>query len=189
MLVDRMADRLARRVRGWMAAAALMVFVVFTVVVLPAQADAGAFYTSRYPAPDTSWWYTPEDLYAAAEVWGPVGRSAYVRARMTFDVIWPLVYGSFLLLTLSWTWARATATGSRWRRITLLPAVVVLLDFGENVCTATAMARYPARTPVLAELAPVLTAAKWLALAASFVLLMLGVVTALLTAVRRRPKR
>lgn len=186
MLVDRVADRLAGRVRGWMAAAALVAFVVVTAVVLPAQADAGAFYTSRYPAPDTSWWYAPGDLYAAAEAWGPVGRSAYVRARITFDVFWPLVYGGFLLLTLSWSWARATVAGSRWRRVALLPVVVVLLDFGENVCTATVMARYPARTPVLAELAPVLTAAKWLTLTACFGLLVLGVVAALIAAVRGR---
>lgn len=185
-LVDRVADRLARGVRWWMAVAALVVFGLFTAVVLPTQAEAGAFYTSRYPAPDTSWWYLPGDLYAAAEAWGPDGRAAYVRARVTFDVIWPLVYGTFLLVTLSWVWARATGSGSRWRRVALLPVVAVGLDYAENVCTATVMARYPARTPVLAELAPLFTAAKWLTLSASFVLLGIGVVVALVVAVRGR---
>ena len=185
-LLDRVAGWLAERVRWWVAAVGLVLFTVFIVVVLPAQAAAGSFYTSLSPAPDTERWYAPADLYAAAEAWGEAGRSAYVRARVTFDVVWPLAYGIFLLTGLSWLWALATSPGSRWRRIALLPILVVLLDYAENICTATVVARYPARTPVLADLAPVFTAAKWLTLTACFVLLAVGVVAAAVTAIRHR---
>ncbi len=178
-VVDRGAARLARGVRGWMAIGAVVLFMVFMTVVLPAQLDAGAFYTERYPAPDTSMSYAPDDLYAAAEAWGREGRAAYVHQRVTFDVVWPIVYGMFLLTTLAWVWARGTAPGSRWRRVALLPVVAVALDFAENTCTATVMARYPARTPVLAELAPLFTAGKWLAIAVSFILLVIGGIVAL----------
>ncbi|MBB1514052.1 hypothetical protein H5399_15805 [Tessaracoccus sp. MC1627] len=188
-LVERVADGLARGVRGWMAMAAAVLFAVFTATVLPAQAEAGAFYTVRYNAPDTSLWYSPDDLYAAAEAWGRDGRAAYVYARVTFDVIWPLVYGAFLVTTLAWVWARGTAPGSRWRGVALLPVVAVALDYAENICTATVMARYPARTPVLAELAPFFTAGKWLALSASFMLLALGVIVAIVARFRRRSSR
>lgn len=178
-VVDRVAAGLARGVRGWMAVAAVVLFAVFTATALPAQAEAGAFYTDRYAAPDTSLWYSPDDLYAAAEAWGSDGRAAYVRARVTFDVIWPLVYGAFLLTTLAWVWARGTAPGTRWRWVALLPVVAVALDYAENICAAMVMARYPARTPVLAELAPLFTTGKWLALSASFMLLGIGVIVAL----------
>jgi hypothetical protein len=171
-----------------MAAAGLVLFAVFIAVVLPAQAAAGSFYTSLHPAPDTERWYAPEDLYAAAAAWGEVGRAAYVRARITFDVVWPLAYGTFLLTALTWAWARATAPGSRWRRIALLPGLVVLLDYAENVCTATVVARYPTRTPVLDVLAPVFTAAKWLTLSGCFALVIVGLVAALVVAIRRRPR-
>lgn len=185
-LLERVAARLAHGVRGWMALGAVVLFALFTALVLPAQAEIGAFYTVRHAAPDTSFWYSPEDLYAAAEAWGRDGRSAYVHARVTFDVIWPMVYGTFLLSALAWVWARGTASGSRWRGVALLPVVAVALDYAENICTATVMARYPARTPVLAELAPLFTAAKWLTLSASFVLLAIGVIIAL--AARWRPR-
>ena len=184
--VERVAERLAHGVRGWMAVAATVLFALFIALVLPAQAEAGSFYTIRYAAPDTSLWYSPGDLYAAAEAWGPEGRAAYVNARVTFDVIWPLVYGAALLTTLAWVWARATAPGSRWRRVALLPVVVVALDYAENICTATVMARYPARTPVLAELAPLFTAGKWLTLSAGFLLLGVGVIVALVARWRAR---
>ena len=185
-MVKRSAERLARGVRGWMAVGTMLLFVLFTAMVLPAQAEAGAFYTDSYAAPDTSLWYSPGDLYAAAEAWGRDGRAAYVQARVTFDVIWPLVYGTFLLTTLAWVWARATAAGSRWRGVALLPVVTVMLDYAENVCTATVMARYPARTPVLAELASLFTAGKWLTLSASFLLLGIGVIIALAARWRAR---
>ena len=174
-VVDRVAAGLARGVRGWMAVAAVVLFAVFTATVLPAQAEAGAFYTDRYPAPDTSLWYSPDDLYAAAEAWGSDGRAAYVYARVTFDVIWPLVYGAFLVTTLAWAWARGTAPGSRWRAVALLPIVAVALDYAENICAATVMARYPARAPVLAGLGAFFTARRWHALSASFMLLGIGV--------------
>ncbi|MHA6511537.1 hypothetical protein [Tessaracoccus sp. Z1128] len=188
-VVDRVAAALARGVRGWMAIGAVVVFAVFTAMVLPAQAEAGAFYTVRYPAPDTSLWYSADDLYAAAEAWGPDGRAAYVHARVTFDVIWPLVYGAFLVTTLAWVWARGAAPESRWRGVALLPVVAVALDYAENICTATVMARYPARTPLLPDLAPFFTAGKWLALSASFMLLAIGVVIAIAARFRRRSSR
>lgn len=169
-----------------MALTALALFAVFTAVVLPAQAEAGAFYTSRYPPPDTMIWYRPADLYAAAEAWEQAGRDAYVQARVTFDVIWPLVYGSFLLVALCWTLGRFTQPGSRRRRVALLPVVVVALDYAENICTALVMARFPARTPVLAELAPLFTVAKWVTLSACFVLRGIGLVLAFVTMLRGR---
>ena len=57
------------------------------------------------------------------------------------------------------------------------------LGVGNQARTIPAMARYPARTPVLAELAPVFTAAKWLTLSSCFVLLVAALVATLL---RRR---
>ncbi len=188
-MVERVAERLARGVRGWMAMGAVVLFALFTAMVLPAQAEAGAFYTVRYAAPDTSVWYFPDDLYAAAEAWGRDGRAAYVHARVTFDVIWPMVYGTLLMTTLAWVWARGTASGSRWRGVALIPVVAVALDYAENICTATVMARYPARTPVLAELAPLFTAGKWLTLSASFMLLGIGVIIALTARWRARRSR
>lgn len=185
-LLDRGADWLARRVRWWVAVLGLLLFVGFLALVLPAQAAAGEFYTSLRPAPDTERWYAAEDLYAAAEAWGETGRAAYVRARVTFDVVWPLAYGLFLVTGLTWAWSTATRPGSRWRRIALLPVLVVALDYAENVCTASVVARYPTRTPVLAELAPVFTAAKWLSLSACFLLLAVGLVAALVVTIRRR---
>ncbi len=183
---DRWAGALTAGVPIWLAAIGLVAFVGFTATVLPWQAEVSSAYTDSFGAPDSSFWYSAADLYAAAAAWGESGRSAYIFARVSFDVAWPLVYGFFLTTSLAWLIARATAAGSRWRRLVLLPGVVVLLDYAENLCTGTVMARFPSRTPVLAQLAPVFTASKWVLLAGCFGLLLAGVVAAIAARFRSR---
>lgn len=184
---DRLAGGLAARVSTCLAILGVIAFMVFTATVLPWQASVSAAYTESFGAPDSAFWYSAGDLYAAAEAWGEGGRSAYVFARVTFDVVWPLVYGFFLTTSLAWLFARATRMGSPWRRLVLVPAVVVLLDYAENFCTATVMARYPSRTPIVAQLAPLFTASKWVLLLACFGLLAVGIVGAIVARFRSRP--
>lgn len=183
--LDRLAHWLSK-VSLWWVLAGVALFAAFTATVLPWQASLSAAYTHGFRAPDSSFWYTADDLYASAEAWEADGRAAYVIARVTFDVVWPLVYGVFLTASLGWLLGRCTQTGSRWRRLALLPGLAVLLDYAENLCTATVMARYPARTPVLAELAPVFTAAKWMLLSGCFVLLLAALVAAGVSGFRSR---
>ena len=57
--------------------------------------------------------HRPGDRFA--EAFGPAGRQAYIEARLTFDVIWPLVYAFFLITTISWLADRAFRPGSPWR--------------------------------------------------------------------------
>ncbi|NBD35726.1 MAG: hypothetical protein GVY30_06970, partial [Chloroflexi bacterium] len=81
---------------GWIALAALAIFLLFTALVLPRQAAQSEAETGEAGSPDTSLFYAPDELYRLAEAYGPSGRAAYIRARFTFDVIWPLVYTAFL---------------------------------------------------------------------------------------------
>jgi hypothetical protein len=155
------------------ALAALGVFVLFMAFVLPQQASQAVESAGDAGSPDTSLWYTPAELYRMAEAYGAVGRRAYVRARFTFDLVWPLVYGAFLVTAISWLSRRAFSEGSFGRLVNLVPALGVLLDFLENVATSLVMARYPQRTPVVDLLAPLFTLAKWLFVGGSFGLLVI----------------
>ena len=104
-----------------------------------------------------------------------------MRARVTFDVVWPLVYTAMLVLVLGWLLRRASASLSRLRLLVLLPVAALVADYAENACTAFVMARWPSTTDLLAALAPVFTAAKWTLLGAAF----LAVAVLGLLAVRR----
>jgi hypothetical protein len=148
----------------------------------------GGQETGSAHSPDTSLFYSAGDLYRMAEAYGEQGRQAYVKARFTFDLVWPLVYTLFLAAAISWVFGRAFASDSRWQRANLAPLLGALFDYLENLSTSLVMLRYPAQTPVLDALASVFTASKWGFLGASFVLLFGGIVVAAWRWTERRVK-
>ncbi len=163
---------------------ALVIFLLFTALVLPKQAAnadaAGA------GSPDLSLIYSADDLYRMAEAYGPAGRTDYIRARFTFDLIWPVVYVAFLATAISWLSRQAFRPQSLWQRANLVPVIGTLLDYLENIAAALVIGRYPARTPGVDVLAPVFTFVKWVFVGGSFVILMVALVAAVWARARRR---
>jgi hypothetical protein len=177
-MCKRISERLYQLSSGQAAAAALLLFVLFSVWVLPGQSAAAEKYAGTAGSPDQSFFYSPSDLYRMAEAYGEEGRQAYVRARFTFDLVFPVVYTLFLVTAISWLFGKAFAPDSPWRRANLAPLLGALFDFAENVSAAVVMARYPQRTPVFDVLASAFTPLKWLFVGGSFVLLLVGAVAA-----------
>jgi hypothetical protein len=182
----QISDWLRRNSTGWVALAALVIFLLFSALVLPQQATMAEQETGSADSPDTSFFYTADDLYRMAESYGEEGRQAYIRARFTFDLVWPLVYTFFLVTAISWVFNRAFAPDSRWQRANLAPLLGALFDYLENLATSLVMLRYPEQTAVVDLLAPVFTALKWGFLGASFVLLVGGIVAAVWRWFRQR---
>ena len=176
LMWKRLSDWLYRVSTSWITLGAVIIFVLFTAVVLPAQSARGPASDAEIGSPDTSFFYSPDDLYRMADAYGQAGRSAYIRARFTFDVVWPLVYLLFLGATISWVYGRAFDPGSWQRRANLAPVLGVLFDYLENLTTSLVMWRYPAPTPLVDILAPIFTALKWVFVGGSFVLLFIGII-------------
>jgi hypothetical protein len=171
-MCTRLSNGLRRISTGPVTLIALAVFVLFTALVLPGQSAQAEAFSGGAGSPDTSFFYAPADLYRMAEMYGAAGRAAYIRARFTFDLIWPLIYLAGLTTAVSWLNSRAFAPASRWQLTNLIPLVGCLFDYLENVSAALVIGRYPARTPVVDILAPAFTALKWSFLAVSFILLL-----------------
>jgi hypothetical protein len=173
-MFKRLSLSLSRASTGWLALLALVIFVLFVALVLPAQAARADENSAGATTPDLSIYYSARDLYRWAEAYGPLGRQAYVRARLTFDVIWPLVYTFFLVTATSWLYRRAFAAGSAWQSANLVPLMGMLFDFLENFSTSMVMLRFPEPTQILDSLAGVFTMVKWALMSASLILLVVG---------------
>ena len=171
----RLSDWMCRVSNGKVALSSLILFLLFTALVLPGQAARAGADTGEAGSPDMSFYYTARDLYQMAESYGQAGRRAYVRARFTFDLVWPLVYAAFLCTGISWVNRRAFGTDSPWQRANLVPVWGALFDYAENVSTSVVMLRYPSETAVVDALSGVFTAVKWVLVNGSFVLLLIGV--------------
>ena len=172
---------------GWVTLIFLLVFLMFMAYVLPGQSSKAQEATGGADSPDTSFFYSAGDLNRMAQSYGQEGRDAYIRARFTFDLIWPIVYTAFLCTSISWLYHRAFPMDSPWQRMNLLPLAAILFDLLENISTSLVMAQYPSPVPLAAALAPYFTLAKWILVMACFVLLIIGVGAALWRRLRKNP--
>lgn len=156
---------------GKIALFALAVFIIFNATILPDQSIKAAAYSADAGSPDLSFFYTPDDIYKMAGEFGAAGRRAYVKARFTFDLAWPIVYGTFFLTSTAWLLGEITPEKPRWQLIVFLPPLAVLFDLFENIAAAIVISRYPTLSPLVATPAPYFTLIKWLFVGSSFLVL------------------
>jgi hypothetical protein len=139
---------------------------VFMATILPAKAADAASYTPARAAFDTSFFYTPAQAIERVGLYSPEGRAAYVYDRWTFDLVWPVVYGFFLLSGWAFGLSRLVpekdGERDRGRAVWLsVPALAVFFDFIENTAVTVLMLSYPASPLVVAVIASVGTTIKW----------------------------
>ena len=173
---NKTSDWLFKVSSGWLALVGVLIFLLFTALVLPAQSSSDDAFNADVGSPDLSFYYSADDLYQMAEAYGEAGRTEYIRVRFTFDLLWPLVYTFFLTTSISWVYGRAFPGEHKVRRVNIIPLLGMLFDYLENITTSTVIWRYPSQTPVLASLAGVFTMIKWVLVGGSFLILLVGIV-------------
>lgn len=170
-MLKRLSEWMLEFSTGRMTLLALLIFILFTTFVLPSQAAAGREISAGAGSPDLSFYYSAEDLYAMAEAYGEQGRAAYVRARFTFDLIWPLVFTFFMATSISWLSKKIFSSDSQWQIANLIPLFGADFDYFENISAAIVMARYPQTSGFFANLAGFATSIKWTLVAGSSILI------------------
>lgn len=183
---NKLSDWLRKVSSGWVALVALVVFALFTALVLPRQAASADTTAAEAGTPDLSFYYSVDDLYRMADAYGEEGRRAYIRVRFTFDLLWPLVYTFFLATAISWLYNWGFREGSPWQRANLAPLLAMLFDYLENITTSLVMLRYPTPTPLVGWLAPITTSLKWVFVGGSFILLAVGVLAVIWGRIKSR---
>lgn len=155
----------------WVLMASLL-FALFIIIILPQVANYSHQMIGQSESPDTSLFYSADDLYQLAETYGQSGRAAYIKLRWTFDLIWPLVYTLFLVL---WIIKLSSFLGpDKFSRfLFILPIIAMVFDFLENLGATIIMFRYPLESGIIANLTPIMTFLKWLTLLGSFLMIII----------------
>ncbi len=173
--------------KKWTPIFCFCVFLAFSVIFLPGQTKIAETYSAGLSSPDTSLFYTPADLYHMAEAYGSEGRAAYVQARWTFDLAFPIIYTSFLVISISWVEKQVLLEEDNdFRTGNLLPLFAMLFDLLENTCTTLVFMHYPTYSFFLSMLAPFFTLMKWICVSSSFLFLIIMMIWSM---VRRRPRK
>ena len=169
------SDWIIRKSTSLVTVSTLILFLGFTATVLPAQSEKARAQSGDI-SPDMSFFLTVESLYEIAESYGEEGRLAYVKARFTFDLVWPIVYTLFLASGISWLYSRSFSTDSIIQRANLVPVIGMVLDYIENITASIVMLRYPTQTPIVDLATVIVTSIKWMFVGGSFLVLVIGLV-------------
>jgi hypothetical protein len=187
-MLKNLSNRVQQISQGWVTLSFFVLFILFTAFVLPGQASSAQVNTGIDRSPDMSFLYSANDLYQMAQAYGEQGRASYIKARFTFDLIWPFVYMAFLTTTISWIYRQAFKPDSFLQLANLVPIFGMLFDYLENIATSIVMGRYPSHTMIVDNLAPIFTLLKWVFVGGSFVLLVIGLVVVILRWVQAKVK-
>lgn len=113
---------------------------------------------------DVRFTYTLEEVTRDFGKLGEAGRNVYKVVVGRVDMIFPVVYGLFLMLLLVNLLKKTTKPGSRLMLIALLPALVMLFDYLENLNTLRLLENYPDLLPQAVARGEQMTRIKWLSL-------------------------
>jgi hypothetical protein len=143
--------------------------IFFVAFILPVQSENATRESGNGQSPDTTFFYTPDDLYRMAKEYGSNGRMAYIRSRWTFDLVFPLVYTAFLASGISWFNQRLTGWAKGWKLTNLLPLLGGIFDLLENSATTIVMSIFPVRSQLLLVIASLISPIKWVLVSSSFI--------------------
>ncbi len=138
------------------------------------------------PGPiDILFFYTPDEVYAMVDAYGPVVRADYIRFELTADILYPVLYTLFMCLAISLLFQRGFKAESRWQLLNLVPLGAGFFDVLENLSIVGMLALHPSRPAELAWAATSFTMLKWSIAAAALGLILVGGVASCIRLIKR----
>jgi hypothetical protein len=187
--LKRISDFFYRFSTGWIALIGTVIFVAFSVMALPTQSAQTETYSHGLGSPDTTLFYNSKTIIGMAEAYGEEGRAAYLQARWTFDLAFPLVYTFFMITSISFLFARCSWNSSRIRLLNLAPLAALVFDLAENTSASVVMAAFPQQHTWGQFLAPIFTPIKWFFVTFSLLLVLLGLVSWIIKGITNKSKK
>jgi hypothetical protein len=183
-VIDRLVGTLEALAKGKNIAIAGALYATFAMILtvggakIENVAGSGSILDLRHH-------FTEDEAFAVLSRYGDEERRLYVRLEIV-DFLNPLAYGALFALVLAYLLPRAFSATSPMRRLALLPALAVLMDFLENAGLMTMAATYPERWPRLGTAAGLFNAAKWSLVATCIGLAATGLLGWVVQTLRRR---
>lgn len=121
-----------------------ILFALFSFYIFPDfQSRLTDAAGEEITALDTRFSYTHEEVLTSFEKLGEQGRVLYTVIVGRIDMVYPMVFGFLFVLILAWLLRRITHPESDWMYLSLLPLLVILLDYLENFNTLHLLKTFP----------------------------------------------
>ena len=144
-------------------------FLIFLILVLPWMASLSEVITGTKESIDTNLSFNVSTYFHIRETFGEVGRKFYIIQRVSFDVIWPIVYTLFLVMLNSMM--------MKWKDVHIkIVLLAVVFDFLENIIAVIFMIQYPNEYQTIVYMLMMASMMKWILITVSFILPIISLV-------------
>lgn len=144
-------DKLAQMANGRVLIALLIVSIPFTVFFEWRKRFLRTYsHMDKTTLDFTS--YTATDAYELFSKLQERGRQVYAWTEITVDIIYPIIYSSFLSLLIIYIFQKCSMNKSL-HLLAVLPFIVMLFDYCENSLIAFMLFAYPRQHLTLASIA------------------------------------
>lgn len=124
--------------------------------------------------------YSPEYVQKLFETLGETGRSIYLTQQIPLDMIYPGLFAISFSLLLAYIFSKAFSSENKIQMFALLPILVGVFDYLENVGIIIMLNIFPSSNSLIAESTSIFTIVKSLLTTVVFVLIIVGVIKLLI---------
>jgi hypothetical protein len=116
--------------------------------------------------------FNPQKTLAMVREYGEAARAYYARTEMTLDVLYPIVYTSLFCIVLTLLFRNKSY--KPFKHVNLLPFVVMIFDFLENITIVILLKSFPNTSETVAIFCEIFKMGKWLSLGVMMVFVFYG---------------
>lgn len=173
-MLNKLSETLKKYANGWLVLVFLAGEIFFNAVVMPGQQTKIAAGSGGTGPIDLQFFYTPEKVYGMIASYSADVRASYRIFELTGDIIYPIVYTLFFSLAITWLFQRGFASNSTIQKYNVVPFGAWLFDLFENIGIVSMLSVFPSTPAALAWASTIFTLIKWLFVAFTVILLLIG---------------
>ncbi len=135
--------------------------------------------------PDTTFGYTPQELYGIFDAMTSNGRPLYAFMEGTVDMVFPIVYGALFFFLLIYTLTRKARLKSILSYLICLPLLAIGFDYVENINLIQLANSFPEMSEGKINFTSWMTKGKWMFLIGTLI----AIITLLFIPSKQKPRR
>ncbi len=147
----------------------LILMIVANVVVIP-------LIYPQFETLDLQSSYTPDGAFNLISSYGAQGRLYYAVIELTLDLVYPLISALLFSLVTAYTFRRIFPLQSKLQYLALVPLVVMLVDYLENISIVTMLFSFPQKIDPIAQAANLFTITKFALSYVELALVLIGLI-------------
>jgi hypothetical protein len=144
-----------QKIKFWQVLLSLALFILALLFLLPIMDTA----TGSIVTPDADFFYNHLRLTEIKDIYTQENISAYIHTRIAYDILWPLIYGFFLISTLGFM-TKSTNKSKLLTALYFMPILAVLFDLLENTMCSFYFSNIA--PSITLYIAPIASALKWI---------------------------